>query len=103
MLAKLRGEIRFIDEVVEGQTPLTTSLRTADYFFFGGDLRFACAKSEPATDLTVLLVFELLNSLPAFEASFLLVAMLVPCGLMVKADIYVTCRYGHRPALPTAF
>lgn len=45
------------------------------YFFFDVPLCFACARSEPATDFTVLLVLGLLSNLLALEASFLLVVI----------------------------
>lgn len=45
------------------------------YFFFDPPLCFACARSEPATDFTVLLVLGLLSNLLALVASFLLVVI----------------------------
>jgi len=51
-----------------------TQIRFLAYFFF---LRLACAKSDPATDLTALLLL-VRSSFEALEASFLLVAMVFP-------------------------
>lgn len=49
-------------------------IRVLDYFLF---LRLVCAKSDPATDLTALLLL-VRSSFEALEASFLLVAMVSP-------------------------
>lgn len=55
---------------------------SSSYFFF---FRLACARSEPATDLTILLLLVRSN-FEALDASFLLVAMLGSSCLSPRGD-----------------
>lgn len=62
------------------EAPIAAIQTRFAYFFF---LRLACAKSDPAIDLTALLLL-VRSSFEALEASFLLVAMASPFGLITR-------------------